>query len=174
MRLFIAFSTPSEPLYAIQQHFLFPGISLTKTFHSTLKFLGEVDESHIKTIISLLHSVFFQPFTLAYHELGVFPSKDYAKVLWVSLAPPEKPRRLHEDIDHALASLFPYKQNFVPHVTLGRIKSLQDRTSFNKALETITAPSIHFTVDSFSLFKSELTQDGSHHTLLETFPARGH
>ena len=172
MRLFIGFTTPSEPLRTIQYSFSFSGISLTNAFHCTLKFLGEVDESRIQTIISLLHSVHFQPFTLAYGQLGVFPSKDHAKVLWAGLAPLEKPQQLHEGIDHALSSFFSSEKNFIPHVTLGRIKFLQDRTSFNKALEMTVVPSISFIVDHFSLFQSELAHTGSLYTILETFPAR--
>lgn len=172
MRLFIAFSTPSEPLPAIQHSFSFPGISFTTAFHCTLKFLGEVEESRIQTIISLLHSVRFQPFTLAYDQPGVFPSKDYARVLWIGLTPQEKAQQLHEDIDHALLSLFSSEKNFIPHVTLGRIKFLQDRTSLDKALGMTFIPSTSFTVDHFSLFQSELTRTGSRYTILETFPAR--
>ncbi len=103
MRLFIAidFNELKDCFNELQED-LPKKLSFTKTFHLTLKFLGEVRLNDADSIISILKNIKFEPFTVYLDSIGVFPNENNIRVIWVGLKPEEKIIALQNEIDKSL------------------------------------------------------------------------
>ena len=174
MRLFIAVEVPEE----IQSYFLelqnhinkdLVKIVLTKSFHLTLKFLGEVDESKKEMIANFLKKIKFEPFSAELSNIGVFPDENYIRVAWIGLEPKDKIIRLQQAIDNALINIFPKDERFHPHITLGRVKFVKDKKEFITLLKKIKIEKKIFEVNEFRLIKSTLTPEGPVYEILNNF-----
>ncbi len=172
MRTFIAIDTPvdvKDYLEALQDEFKIKGFTLAKGFHLTLKFLGEVDESELERIREKLREIKFNSFKFSLSHLGVFPNPSSARVLWVGIEPEEEVKKLQEQVEEKLKSFnFEKEHNFHPHITLARIKFLEDRGKLLLKLK-IPIEKKEIEVKSFILFKSTLTPDGPVYDILEEF-----
>ena len=166
MRCFVAIDVNSnikKNIAKVQKHFNRPEIKLVEkeNLHITLKFLGDVN--NVDKIIKKLKDISWNPFTTEFKGLGVFPNKNYIKVIWVG-ARSEALEDLAKKIQTKLG-----RDDFVPHVTIARVKQRIDK------LETISVPTTFGTqlVDCFCLKKSTLTKDGPIYTTLSVFYAKG-
>ena len=174
MRLFIAIELPGEVrdyLFSIKNNFQNSAkVNWTakKNLHLTLKFLGEVKEDLVPEIISLLKTVEFRKFELELNELGVFPNRNYFKILWVGINNFNKVIELQQEIEEKLSKYFSKDKEFSCHITIGRIKSLKDRKLFLESLNT-PVNKIKFIVNCFYLYKSDLTKDGPKYKKIDTF-----
>ena len=173
MRAFIAINLPKEVkdyLFDLQKDFKdFGKINFItkKNIHLTLKFLGSIDGNKLKQIKEKLSKIKLKSFEVSLNSTGVFPNKDFMRVLWVNLNPKDKVLELAKNIDQELIE-FSNKQEFSDHITLGRIKFLKNKQEFLKKLEIKIKP-IKFKVNSFELMKSDLSKDGPKYTVLETY-----
>ena len=169
MRLFIAIDLPEEfcqTLKDIQSALASEGhLVLTKSFHLTLKFLGDVSETQAFRIQEGLKRVRFRPFQLSTTHLGVFPNKSYIRVVWLGLDSPPRLIDLLKEIDKALESYFPKEKKFIPHITLARVKSISNKAAFLEKLN-ISMPPLSWQVTSASLYRSILTPTGPEYTEL--------
>lgn len=176
MRLFIAIDTPEE----VHNYFLsiqkqinsYAKINFTKTFHLTLKFLGEVKEENVEKITTLLNEIKFDNFSIKLNKIGLFPNENYIKVVWVGLEPEEPILRLQKGIDNSLKSIFKEEKNFKPHLTLARVKLVKNKENFIKNLENIKIEQKQFDVSSFKLIKSILTPNGPIYEDVAEFPPK--
>jgi RNA 2',3'-cyclic 3'-phosphodiesterase len=172
-RLFIAFEVPQSEILVrefenIRPVFLHEKISWVRLsqLHITLKFLGETPENRIDAVKEAMSESFSEQkkvlFTL--ESLGVFGSSYAPKVLW-SHVKPEEQCRLWFDLlkKHLLQCGFEYdRQNFVPHLTLARIKSLSDRRSLTETVERYQNFCFsEFGVNKIVLFESILRSSGA-------------
>lgn len=174
MRTFIAIETPKEinsTLKEIQKKFTGLGkINFTQEpYHLTLKFLGEISEDQCAQVKELLKSIKFKPFELELTQLGVFPNENYIKVIWVGTKDKEV-NDLQQQIDSKLTGMFAKDSRFHAHITLGRVKFVQDKLRIKELLKT-KVPSLKFEVKEFKLIKSELKPNGPEYTDLEVFKA---
>ncbi|KYK24075.1 2'-5' RNA ligase [Thermoplasmatales archaeon SM1-50] len=136
-----------------------------KNIHITIKFLGDTDEKYIDEITrSMKDSVRgIKPFSITFQGTGVFPNKNYIKVIWVGIID----TGIIETIAHAIdTSLLPLgfkkeQRGFSPHLTIGRVKTARNKTQLLKVLERYTKEefAVH-QVQSIVLKKSELTPKG--------------
>lgn len=174
MRLFIAFDVSKEAkdeLIGAQKKLKYAKLNLVREFHLTLKFLGEVDEENVEEIKQKLKKVKFNSFEAELGSTGTFPSEDYIKVVWVGLEPKKSINELQQSIENALESMFPKDTRFHPHITLARVKFVEDKEQFKGNLKGIETKKIGFSVDSFKLIKSELRPGGPVYEVLEEFKA---
>lgn len=144
-------------------------ITLTKTYHLTLKFLGEVDEKDADLIRVSLKNIKFEPFSTKLDKIGVFPNENYIRVVWVGLKPDNEIMELQQNIDEALASLFKKEKDFVSHITLARVKFVNDKKSFMDMLSRIKIEPKEIMIKNFKLVKSTLTGEGPVYEDLEVF-----
>lgn len=144
-------------------------VTLTKTFHLTYKFLGEVPDSQIEKIKAALQNIAFQPFKVTLSHLGVFPSEDYIRVVWVGFEDNNKINELQKAIDNSLT--FPKDKRFHPHITLGRVKFVEDKKAFIDNMKKIHVEKKEFEVKNFKLIKSTLTPEGPVYEDLAIFSA---
>ena len=170
MRLFIAIEFSENikfMLRRVQAEFSF-SFNFTKDFHLTLKFLGEVAEENIEEISKKLREIRFNRFNLKLAGLGVFPNKSRPRVLWIGLNNNSELLRLQKEISCLFTNCGDNK-DFHPHVTLARINSLKESDKFIETLKRIKLSELEFSVNSFSLIKSELTPKGPIYEVIQTF-----
>jgi len=165
MRLFIAFEASkevSEYLKTVQKEFFKSKVqlNLTKTFHLTLKFLGEVDDKKLDDVKEAFKQIRFEPFVAKLTKLGAFPDTRNPKVLWVGLDPAEKIREFHKQVDEKLSQLFDPETKFEPHITLARVKFINHAKSFQERYEELKTEKMTFLVDKIKLIQSRPTKEG--------------
>lgn len=143
-----------------------------ESIHLTLKFLGNIDADKIKEIEKILNETAAgsEPFVLTLKGIGAFPKLDYPRVIWVGVdsgaAQSEQLARVIEDKLEKLG--IPREdREFHPHLTLGRVKSLKNKDNLKKIIETTKfEQGSAVDVNHLTLFKSELTREGSIYTPL--------
>jgi 2'-5' RNA ligase len=133
--------------------------------HLTLKFFGETDEEQIPRINLALQTAVSQskPFTLKIANTGIFGSRYDPKVIWFGI---EK----HPELDNLTKNIFtelskrdwqPDSQNFVPHLTIGRIREIKDKPLFQKIISKYTTAEIQEeNVTEIILYESILRREG--------------
>ncbi|MFH0771531.1 MAG: RNA 2',3'-cyclic phosphodiesterase [Candidatus Omnitrophota bacterium] len=145
------------------------------SIHLTLKFLGEVDSCKIKEAEEILNeaaSALPGPFNLRLSGIGVFPRSNYPKVIWAGLAEgTTETTQLAQTLDKKLRDLgFSLEtREFLPHITLGRVRSLRNKDDLIKMIDsTKFEPASITKVDRLTLFKSRLTAQGAVHAPIFT------
>ena len=165
MRLFIAldFDGLKEYLYSIQEKIRYSSGKLTypKKFHLTLKFIGEFDDNKIEIVKTFLKKVKFCEFAVRLSKIGVFPNDKYIKVVWIGIKPEQEIIKLQNRIDAVLEELnFKHEKDFKPHITLARVKVMQEKQDFVNKIKSINIEEKEITFKNFKLVKSTLTPDG--------------
>lgn len=172
MRLFISISIPEnlkEDISKIQEELkkqnLFSGKFTEKeNLHLTLKFLGEMPEERIDEIDKRLSNISLTKFNSRIGKFGVF-SKENIRIIWLELNNVEN---LQKAIDSSLEDLFRKEERFMSHITIARVKSVNNSKKLLKFLEKINMNS-EFNIENFSLMKSELSSKGSKYTQLKKY-----
>lgn len=163
MRLFIAidFNELKDHFLEIQSRLPRNAkVSLAKSFHITLKFLGEVQPDKFEGAIMRLKSVKFKRFYVFLNGIGTFPTERGIRVVWVGINPEDDILELQKSIDEALNPLFKKEKDFKSHITLARVKYPEDKKHFVEKLRNIKIKSEKIEVNDFKLIKSSLTTKG--------------
>ncbi len=173
MRTFIAIELPEtvkEYLKGLQKELIGIKASFVKDFHLTLKFLGEVSEDKIEKIKEKLKEIKFEPFKVKLGKAGGFPSESYIRVVWVGLEPEDKIIEIQKKINEVMKN-FGFKDDFKfkSHLTLARVKFIEDKKVFIERLKQLEIKPMEFEVNSFSLMKSTLTREGAVYEELRKF-----
>jgi 2'-5' RNA ligase len=172
MRLFIAVDLEPEKEYFLGirdkiDRSLFSG-SFPKTFHITLKFLGEVDDGALDEIKERLSYVRFRPFTAGFDCVGHFPGGRDIRVIWCGMSDSREITELADKVDQALGDMFEHDKRFHPHVTLARVKKVNDRNALLGNIKNIKLEKKRVEARSIKLIRSTLRPKGpSYETLLE-------
>jgi 2'-5' RNA ligase len=144
--------------------------------HLTLKFFGYVSEADIANISQVVRNsiVNVKPFTLNVRRVGVFPSVNRARVLWLGMdGDVDTLIDLQKKIDKGLQEYGFEMENrpLSPHVTLARIKEPKGLIGLAKIIEKSEEYAAgSFSVGDLNLFKSTLTPKGAIYTKLAYFP----
>lgn len=175
MRLFIAIQLPKEVqdyLAELQQKFSDVGkITFAKESHLTLKFIGETSTAVAKQVEDKLLQAKFYKFKITLSKIGVFPNENLARVIWVGIEPEKAVKDLQQQIDTILKPLFPAEKEFKPHLTLGRIKFIQNKKLLVDKTKNTNVKQIEFEVQSFALIKSPLEKAGPEYSILKEYQA---
>jgi len=107
--------------------------------HITLAFLGDTEENMIQVISSKLKEscVGTGKFELNIRGIGVFKNLSDPRVIWTGIEPSEKLTQLYSNVINGLneAGLMMNQSPFKPHVTLGRIKYINDKPALKNLLD---------------------------------------
>lgn len=132
-------------------------------FHFTILFLGEIHKDIIKSITERLLRVEFESFKILYYDIGAFPNKNFPRIIWVGIDDDGKRKMMN--LSHTILSKLNREgirmdKNFVPHLTLFRLKK-QVRIDFDN-LSNLMGSRIFGSdiIDRFHLKKSDLTSWG--------------
>ena len=161
MRCFISIDIPEEVKSEIKKiqdrlpEFIGKKTKL-ENLHLTLKFLGEVDDDKIEKIKNKLGEIKFNKFEISVDKIGVFSEK-FVRIVWFHLIGCDD---LQKQVDEVLKDLFPVEARFMSHLTIARVKNVDDKNIFLEELKKIKLPEIAFNVDNFKLKKSVLGREG--------------
>ncbi len=145
-----------------------------KNIHITLKFFGETPESQIDAICETLDDVAYrhQPLNLKLQNIGIFGSKYNPRVIWFGMEKNPAIESLAEDVIQSLDKAgFPHDgQNFRAHLTVGRIKFINDIKNFQKGIDRFKDVFIQdIRVTAFELYESKLRPQGPEYGVVEGF-----
>jgi len=144
--------------------------------HITIHFFGEVDENDVQRIVSIIQksdALCSDILHLKLEDIGVFPNVRKPRTVWIGVGGDVAGlSRIQALLVNDLKENgFPVEvRKFVPHITLGRVKFLNNDTQFIRNIQDHTlSEQKTVKLDAVRLFKSELTQRGPIYTVLQTF-----
>ena len=157
-RCFVALDLPDEirqsALEAQQSLRLkYPDLRYTsgENLHLTLKFLGDISSERQGQVKERLQAIRSAPFAIRLGEAGCFSPN----IVWLAL---EGADDLQQQVDAALAPLFPLEHRFMGHVTIARAKRMPGQ--FRRDLEALELPESTSEATGFSLQESRLDHLG--------------
>jgi 2'-5' RNA ligase len=181
VRLFIGIKiTPSiktlSVINELKQHFFESEIKWVnqENYHITLKFLGETPEYYIKSIDRIIKQTLnnIRTFRIELNGCDFFGRKS-PQTIWIGLQQTEKLKSLQNELNESLQELgfASETKNFVPHLTIGRVK--KPRTTnfeFIKVIEK-TSGKINepFDIKQANLIQSKLKSSGPEYKTLKTY-----
>ncbi len=133
--------------------------------HITLAFLGDTDEKMIKPIISMLNDRCREvsKFELSIRGAGVFKNFHDPRIIWTGIDPSDELIKLNALIINGLRELDIKLEGrpFNPHLTIGRIKHLNDSENLKNLIVQFQYSEIQLVpVSEVILFESILLQSG--------------
>lgn len=154
MRTFISIDIPEnikKEIIKIQEKLPeFKGKLIEKeNLHLTLKFLGEVDEKKLEKIKKKLKEIKLESFETEIKDIGMFSDR----IIWLRM---KNCNELQKEVDEKLEDLFEKEKRFMGHLTIARIKELDNRKKLMEKLRKIKIPEMKFIVKNFNLKKSKL------------------
>ena len=144
--------------------------------HLTLKFVGDTPDQDIPKIIEACQQLArrHQPFTMEFNRTGFFGSNHSPRVLWLGMK--DEPKALYDleaDVLDAFDSLgyLRDRQNFVPHLTVCRIKQLVDKSFFQQICQGIEQKTyLQTEVKDIVYLQSFLQPTGAFYKTLKRIP----
>jgi RNA 2',3'-cyclic 3'-phosphodiesterase len=142
--------------------------------HVTLKFLGATPVDKVEPVIAAVSTAAAgrSPAQVSLTQVGAFPSRRRARVLWMGLDDPSGLLTgLAADLDRVLRPLGyePEKRAFTPHLTLARFKSPGPLPEDASLVADELQP---FTVDHVTLWRSRLHPTGARYEEVEIIKLR--
>jgi len=146
--------------------------------HLTLKFIGDTHSHEIPGMIEAVGEMLknHKSFTMDFNRTGIFGSRYAPRVIWLGMQ--DTPQELYDLEEDTLATFDKLgfmrdRQNFVPHITLGRIKGLCEKQYFQKVVAGIEQKTyIKQEVNEMILFQSFLRPEGAVYKALKVYPLK--
>ena len=76
---------------------------------------------------------------------------------------------IQKEIDDVLKDIFGKEERFMSHITIARVRSVNDRKKFLEELKKIKFKKIGFNIDKFYLMESVLKPNGPEYSILDCF-----
>lgn len=174
IRLFVALALPdrvAEGLLALQCGVPGARWSTREQLHLTLRFIGDVDERDANDIDEALATISAPRFSLELKGVGAFGGKN-PRTVWAAVVASESLLHLQRKIESAMQRLGlpPEERKYTPHVTIARLRA----APAGRVMDFLTDRSLYasgaFPVDSFVLFSSRLTPNGSIYVVEREYP----
>lgn len=142
--------------------------------HITLSFLGNTDEQQIPLIKEIVKKICSESseFELTLTSLGVFKGLDDPKVLWAGIDPSEKLSSLQSALtaDLKAHSIIVDDKPYSPHLTIGRIKHIEDTERLKTILLKYHSRELQKDIiREVIIFESILRREGPVYEPLATF-----
>jgi len=135
-----------------------------ENIHITLRFLGNIPLSLVDEIYKIMQGLEFKPFNIHIKGLGAFPRINRPRVIWIGIEEgAEELKRIQKQLESGLRKIGirPEKEEFIPHITIARVRSGRNRDRLVKILVELSDVDIGFmTVNSIRLKQSILTPKG--------------
>jgi len=143
-------------------------------FHLTLKFIGETPQDSIEKISKALRQIAVDTdaFTFNLKGVGIFGSSYHPRIIRVNIEEGMNLMTLGNKIATGLEAIgFPQdRQNFVPHLTLGRIKKVQDKEFFQQTINIYQSEFFQkVNISEIFLYESKLHPSGPEYFILEKY-----
>ena len=144
-----------------------------ENIHMTLKFLGEVEDSRIIEVCSIVEDAVktTEKFELSIETSGVFPGQGLPKVIWIGvLEGLEFLAKSYRSLEESLyrAGFEKEKRNFSAHLTIGRISSARNIKNLLQKLETLKSVRLgRMAVKAVFIMRSDLTPKGPEYSVIK-------
>lgn len=134
-------------------------------FHVTVKFLGDITQEQRRQLTSGLQRRLPTPGPLEAKigGYGAFPNPSFPRVIWAGIKPRKPLEKIFEASEAVgeYVGLEPENHDYVPHVTLMRLKEPKRcREAVNAWLREEPEKRPEFSLDRLILYESELTDSG--------------
>ncbi len=181
IRTFIAIKIQAnKKVLELLQHFKnkFPNDRInwvdTENFHLTLRFLGNTTREQLYELVDRLEEVCSgkKKFNLSLKGTGYFKSKSQPRVLFIKIEAVDELQLLVQEIEKVVVNCgFEAEQkSFKPHLTLGRIKHVENRNRFFSIFDEMPADDYQkIEVGEIILFQSILKTTGPEYRTIKTF-----
>ena len=141
--------------------------------HLTLKFIGDTPEDDVDQVNRALKDIIATALIMEFEisGTGCFPKKERPRVLWLGINGDLNPLQvLVKNINNALDPLgYPKEEkDYVPHLTLARIKYPQKYTPDISSFLDAKYEPIQLNINKIHFMRSELFFNGSVYTILDT------
>ena len=110
-----------------------------ENIHLTLRFIGEVPDDYIPQISEcVMRANEFTKFQIKIEGVGAFPSVSRPRVLWVGITEGfDKLKLIRNRLEECLKRYAePDREEFVPHITVGRVKGSYDSSCLRNVIST--------------------------------------
>jgi 2'-5' RNA ligase len=143
--------------------------------HLTLKFLGDTPENTIPGIISALTEALVKipVITLQLFSVGLFKNLNNPRIIWIGIKPCLP---LHQAVKILNEGILPFgfasdETEFVPHLTIGRVKEIKQREKLGKLIERYQHESFGtVSIKEIIFYESILKPEGPFYVPLKRFP----
>ena len=145
-----------------------------KKLHLTLSFLGQIELNQIKLLDAELKQISScNSFNITVNGTGTFSYEDFPRVLWLGINEGESELKILQKNIDSIALPFKEKnkkEKFIPHITIGRIKSGKnfDLSTFSNAVYS----DIKIPIKRVYLFKSQLLEKGVEYSTISEYPLK--
>ena len=145
-----------------------------RNLHLTLSFMGGINIDTINKIKSKLNVISkYKSFNMVINGTGSFPSLEKPRILWLDIKKgSDDLSQIQNKIEEIVSPLKENQkdENFVPHITIGRIKNYNknlnlDLTTFSNAVYS----NIEIPVKTIYLFKSQLLDTGVEYSVISKY-----
>ena len=145
-----------------------------ENIHLTLKFIGDVEQSKLTEIRSVLSKIQHPPFQLKLRGGGSFNTRGILSILWIGVDgdPETALEQLVSQIETELSStgIEKEKRPFKAHVTVGRNKRKFNYKFVEHFIQERNSRLIHeLRVKHFCLIKSQLTPSGPIYRIIDEY-----
>lgn len=182
IRLFVAIELPEfvlDEVRRIRHSFnalnLFQG-NWTKQeqLHGTLAFIGQVEQSAVDLINEQLDRIKFPVLTAQLSSLNYLTHHHRIKLIYLDFICDQLPQLVAQIRTALSAWITPEKNHqWLNHITLARIRHVEDREKLIDAIELFAVKPITFLIDSFVLKQSVLDTSGAIHLPIACYPLGG-
>lgn len=178
-RLFVAIELPDDAKKELgivcdffKKRELFDGrCTAPENLHLTLKFIGDVHEDALDGIDKALKNIYVNACVAKLSVLGVFPTRRIVRILFAGLdcfCLSILAKQIEQNLsDFVQPESKP--REFKNHITLARIKAINNKEDFLYALDNFGVPPVSFDIKEFVLKESELTPQGPVYTTLKRY-----
>jgi 2'-5' RNA ligase len=141
-------------------------------YHITMRFAGDMSHAQANHFADALADVRFDSFDIEVSGLGSFGG-DKPRAIWAAIKPSPALTLLQKAHERAarLAGLPPETRNFVPHITLARLRNVSPHAVAEFLARHGGFFSAPFAVSSFVLFSSRPNQGGGPYVVEERYPS---
>jgi 2'-5' RNA ligase len=112
-----------------------------ENIHLTLKFFGEIDDTRIEQITDIVNQSIKdkETYTIKVVNIGAFPNIYNPRVIWTGIKDKNNTTvKLIEELDKKFNKIgFKKEKNYVPHITIGRVKSISDKEKLTQTLKKL-------------------------------------
>jgi len=139
-----------------------------ENLHITMFFLGEISNQQIEETAAIVKNIHSFPFKLVFNGMGAFQKYNDPTAIWLGLQKSEPLQELYMEMKSQLEEKIKqsFGKKFVPHLTLGRVKSSPE--DWKDIIKNTTVKTLELKDIVLSLKSSTLTKKGPIYKTLET------
>jgi 2'-5' RNA ligase len=180
-RIFIAVNLPTiarEEILSEQKEIsrdLPVRLTREDNLHVTLCFLGSITEERISKVCEILREIAekHNAFSISLYRIDYGPPDIIPpRMIWAIGAENKELSEINKELEQKLLKR-KNNRDFLPHITLGRIREWQWRQIDIEERPLIEKDiSINFEVKSIDIMESQLKRAGAEYTILKSFPLK--